>query len=127
MPTIEYRLFFNNSPAKQEQLDLVEEITVEQDVDMAWEARLEIPICTDDTGKWSQEDEKILAYRCPIAGPQIHSGDGATPVYLVRTSQARRQRRPPEPRAPLQHFKAAAACLPADDGVGSPARRRMPA
>jgi hypothetical protein len=61
MPTIEYRLFFNNSPAKQEQLDLVEEITVEQDVDMAWEARLEIPICTDDTGKWSQEDEHVLA------------------------------------------------------------------
>lgn len=61
MPSIEYRLFFNNSPASQEQLDLVEEITVQQDVDMAWEAKLEIPVCTDDSGKWAQEDNAILA------------------------------------------------------------------
>lgn len=60
MPSIEYRLFFENKPAKQEQLDLVESIEVEQDVDMAWEARLQIPLCTDDAGKWQQEDQKIL-------------------------------------------------------------------
>jgi hypothetical protein len=60
MPSIEYKLFFNNTAATQEQLDLVEEIVIQQDVDMAWEARLEIPICTDDSGKWSQEDSKIL-------------------------------------------------------------------
>ena len=60
MPTIEYRLFFNNTAAKQEQLDLVERITVKQDVDMAWEATFEIPLCSSDAGKWGQEDEKIL-------------------------------------------------------------------
>jgi hypothetical protein len=60
MPSIEYRFFFNNAPAKQDQLDLVEKIEVEQDVDMAWEARLEIPLCTSDKGKWQQEDQKIL-------------------------------------------------------------------
>jgi hypothetical protein len=60
MPTIEYRLFFNNAPANQKQLDLVESVEVDQDVDMAWEARLEIPLCTSDAGKWQQEDQKIL-------------------------------------------------------------------
>lgn len=60
MPTIEYRLFFNNQPAKQAQLDMVESIEIDQDVDIAWEARLEIPLCTNDSGKWLQEDQKIL-------------------------------------------------------------------
>ena len=60
MPSIEYRMFFNNSPATQAQLDLVESIEVEQDVDLAWEARLEVPLCTSDKGKWQQEDQKIL-------------------------------------------------------------------
>jgi hypothetical protein len=56
-----YRLYVNNGPATREQLDQVEEITVEQTVDMAWEARLEIPICTDDQGRWSGEDDDFLA------------------------------------------------------------------
>lgn len=61
MPTIDYKLFFNNAPAKQDQLDSVESIEIEQDVDMAWEARLEIPLCSSDSGKWAKEDDKILA------------------------------------------------------------------
>ncbi len=60
MPAISYRLFFNNSPASQTQLDLVETIQVRQDVDMAWEARLEIFLSTSDQGKWQQEDQSIL-------------------------------------------------------------------
>jgi hypothetical protein len=59
--TINYRLFFNNNPATREQLDRVEEITVEQEIDMAWEARMQIPIATDDKGKWTGEDEDFLA------------------------------------------------------------------
>jgi hypothetical protein len=61
MPTIDYRLFFNDAPAKQDQLDMVDSIEIEQDVDMAWEARLEIPLCSSDSGKWAKEDDKILA------------------------------------------------------------------
>lgn len=60
MPSIDYRLFFNNQPAGRAQLDMVESIEVEQDVDMVWEARLEILLCTSDSGKWLQEDQKIL-------------------------------------------------------------------
>jgi hypothetical protein len=60
MPAIEYRMFFNNNPATRGQLDRVEEITVEQEVDMAWEARVEIPICVDDRGRWNGEDEDFM-------------------------------------------------------------------
>ncbi len=60
MAGIEYRMFFNDQPATREQLDRVEEITVEQEVDMAWEARLQIPIRVDDQGKWKDENEPFL-------------------------------------------------------------------
>lgn len=57
MPEIVYRLFFDNTPADQGQLDRVEEITVEQQVDMAWEARLLIPVCVNEDGRWEGEEE----------------------------------------------------------------------
>ena len=60
MTSIEYRMFFDNNPAPREQLDRVEEITVEQEVDMAWEASLEIPVCVDDRGRWTGEDEDFM-------------------------------------------------------------------
>ncbi|QZZ18787.1 hypothetical protein J5X98_15120 [Leptothermofonsia sichuanensis E412] len=60
MPPVQYRLFFNNTPATRDQLDKVEEITVEQEIDIIWEARLQIPICTDAQGRWSQQDERFL-------------------------------------------------------------------
>jgi hypothetical protein len=49
---IRYRLFFNDEPASREELDRVERITVEQEIDMAWEAQLEVPICLDANGRW---------------------------------------------------------------------------
>ena len=55
-----YRLYFDDKPATREQLDSVEEITVEQEVDMAWEARLQIPVCVDDKGNWKGEDKEFM-------------------------------------------------------------------
>ncbi|MCG8356841.1 MAG: hypothetical protein MI920_14825, partial [Kiloniellales bacterium] len=57
MQEIGYRLFLNDGPASQEETDRVEQIVVEQEVDMAWEARLDIPIGADEQGLWSSEDE----------------------------------------------------------------------
>lgn len=76
MPTIEYRLYFNHEPATREQLDRVEEIVVEQAVDMAWEARLKIPVGTDDQGEWAGEDEAFLAEFTPVR-IEIRFGEGA--------------------------------------------------
>ncbi|PSN77764.1 hypothetical protein C8B47_20390 [filamentous cyanobacterium CCP4] len=63
---IEYRLYINNTPATREQLDLVEEITVEQAVDMAWEARLQVPIGTDDQGQWTGGAEDVFTLFTPV-------------------------------------------------------------
>lgn len=60
MPEIFYRLFFNDEAASQEQLDRMDEITVEQRVDTAWEARLKIPVCLDESGNWQGDDEDFM-------------------------------------------------------------------
>jgi hypothetical protein len=60
MSAVEYKLFFNNNIATQDQLDMVEEITVEQEIDMIWEARLKIPIIVDDKGNWTGQDEDFM-------------------------------------------------------------------
>lgn len=57
MATIEYKVFFDNASAAQDKLDKIEEITVEQEVGMAWEARLLIPVCVNNDGKWEGEEE----------------------------------------------------------------------
>jgi len=61
MTDILFRMYLNDEPATRDQLNRVEEITVEQEVDMAWEARLKIPIWVDDEGRWSGEDEPLIA------------------------------------------------------------------
>lgn len=60
MPEISYRLFLNDEPATQEWLDAVETISIEQEMDMAWEARLEMPITLDESGQWDREDEDYM-------------------------------------------------------------------
>ena len=75
MPQIEYKIFFGNKPATRDQLDMVEEITVEQDVDMAWAARLQLPICTDDKGNWTGVDDAFLAAFGRVR-VEIKVGDG---------------------------------------------------
>lgn len=53
MGQVQYRLYIDDKPADRELLDQVEELTVTQAVDKAWEARLLVPICTDAKGAWS--------------------------------------------------------------------------
>jgi len=74
--TIYYRLFFKNNPATREQIDRVEEITVEQEIDMAWEARIEILIATDEQGNWTGENEEFLEEFTQVR-VEIQIGEGA--------------------------------------------------
>jgi hypothetical protein len=73
---VRYRLFFNNQPATREQLDRVDTVTVEQEVDMAWEARLEIPTCLDRWGNWPQAD---LAFVKSFSRVRVEVSIGGTP------------------------------------------------
>lgn len=60
MASVFYRMFFDNQPADQRRLDLFEQVVVRQQVDMMWEARLEMPVVMDARGRWSGEDEPFL-------------------------------------------------------------------
>lgn len=60
MADITYRMFFDNKPLTREQLERIEEIIVEQEVDMAWEARIELPVSIDEKGNWKQENEEYM-------------------------------------------------------------------
>lgn len=80
MPATRYRLYFDDKPATREQLDSVEEITVEQEIDMAWEARFQIPVCVDDKGKWKDENKEFMkAFSRARAEVQI-GGDPFVPL-----------------------------------------------
>jgi hypothetical protein len=61
MPATEFRAYFDGAAATKAQLDRIESISVEQQVDMAWEARIEVPIRTNDDGSWAGADESFAA------------------------------------------------------------------
>ena len=61
MTSKRFRIYYNDSPATQDELDRVEEISVEQQVDTAWEARLQLSICLDDNGNWEHLEESFMA------------------------------------------------------------------
>lgn len=60
MPGTQFRLFFNNTAASQQQLETFDQIVVQQEVDMAWEAHMKIPVSVDVSGNWTGEDEDYM-------------------------------------------------------------------
>lgn len=81
MATIEYTVFFDNQQASQELLDKIDEVKVTQQVDQAWEARLRLPVCVNNDGRWEGEQETWMrAYnRVRI---EVKIGEAA-PVALI--------------------------------------------
>lgn len=57
----EFKVFYDNTAATKEMLDEIDEITVEQQIDRVWEARIKIPVSMNDEGVW--EDEENPRYR----------------------------------------------------------------
>lgn len=55
-----FRMYLDNEPATAEFLNRIDEITVEQTEDEAWQARIQIPLCVNDHGEWSGEDEDFM-------------------------------------------------------------------
>ena len=60
MPEVAYRVFFGDRSATREQLEAIEEITVEQEMDLMWEARMKRPVCLDAQGRWQGQDEDFM-------------------------------------------------------------------
>jgi hypothetical protein len=81
MATIEYTVFFDNQQASQELLDKIDEVKVTQQVDQAWEARLMIPVCVNNDGKWEGEQETWMR---PYNRVRVEVKIGeAAPVALI--------------------------------------------
>lgn len=81
MPTIEYTVFFDSQQADQTLLDKVDEVKVVQQVDQAWEARLKIPVCVNNDGKWEGEEETWMRPYNRVR-VDVKVGD-AQPVALI--------------------------------------------
>jgi hypothetical protein len=60
MTEFKYRVYFENEPIRPELMQNLEEIIVEQEMDMAWEARLVFNIILEDSGYWSTETNELL-------------------------------------------------------------------
>ena len=50
-------MFFNDTVATAQQLASFETITVQQEMDSSWTAKLEVPLCTNAKGNWTGEAE----------------------------------------------------------------------
>lgn len=61
MTAFAYRLRLGDRPAKPEELESVEEIEVEQEMDMAWEATIRMGLCLDDQGRWNRRPRELAA------------------------------------------------------------------
>ena len=60
MADIVYRVYFGDQSATQEQMDRILSITVTQEIDKVWEAQMKIPLCLNEQGNWSDEDEAFF-------------------------------------------------------------------
>lgn len=56
----EYTVYLDGEAAGRDELDRFESVTVEQEVDRPWEARLEVPVCLDSQGNWSGDDARFM-------------------------------------------------------------------
>jgi hypothetical protein len=55
-----FRMFFGKRSATADELSHIEEITVEQAMDMAWQATIKLFLCLDEKGKWSHLEDNFL-------------------------------------------------------------------
>ncbi len=60
MTGAEYKLLFDGTAATKEQLERFETVTVDQDAERPWQARLEVSVCLDDQGNWVDDDEPFM-------------------------------------------------------------------
>lgn len=72
---IEFKVYYDGEAAKIEQLDEIEEITVEQEVGKVWEARVKIPVCASAEGVWEGEEEPARKEFARVR-VEIRVGDG---------------------------------------------------
>jgi hypothetical protein len=66
MLDLRFRVYFDSEAATVEDLAHIEEITVEQGEDAAWEARLVMALCLDAEGHWERQNDIALRPRTQV-------------------------------------------------------------
>ncbi len=56
----QFRMFFGDRPATEDELAHVEEITFEQETDLAWQATIKLFLCLDERGNWAHVQDVFL-------------------------------------------------------------------
>ena len=69
-----FRMFFGERPATVEELERVEAITIEQEMEMAWEARIRMVLCLDDKGRWKHQPDSFAR---PFSRVRVEVKQGA--------------------------------------------------
>jgi hypothetical protein len=80
MPDFGFRVYFGDRPATVEELSRIEEIVVEQEMDMAWEARLRFYLCTDENGRWRHGAEEFAR---PFSRVRVEMGVNGSFTALI--------------------------------------------
>jgi hypothetical protein len=80
MPGFGFRVYFGDRPATTEELSRIEEIVVEQEMDMAWEAHLRLYLCTDANGNWRHGADEFAA---PFSRVRVEIGSGSSFTPLI--------------------------------------------
>ena len=80
MPDFGFRVYFGDRPATEEELGRIEEIVVEQEMDMAWEARLRFYLCTDENGRLCHGAEEFAQ---PFSRVRVEIGAGSAFTALI--------------------------------------------
>ncbi len=76
MSVAEFSIYFDNTPADVEQIDLFSEIKVDQAIGMAAEAELSMDIGTDENGNWSgMEDDFTQPFKRIRIEVKIRDGE----------------------------------------------------
>jgi hypothetical protein len=60
MQTAKYRVFLDGKSIDRSGLDRIETIVVQQQMDQAWQASLDLLVCTTERGVWQEEDDALI-------------------------------------------------------------------
>lgn len=96
MSDVSYRLHLGNEPATEEQLERVDSVEVSQEMDTAWQAQISIPVCLDESGKWSDEDESFMDAFSRVR-VEVNPGNGQFVPLIDGPLVSRRSTRTNEP------------------------------
>lgn len=76
-----FKLWLDGEPAPADLMNRFIELRVDQQVDVAWQAELRVPICLDHRGNWSGASERFVEAFARLR-LEIRSGDGQfVPVF----------------------------------------------